>query len=397
MSPPDSPSPAAAETEVFLTPATAKAKKPREAEEEEEDADGRGAARMDEAVARAAKDLGGDGDDAADLDGLADDDDAFYPDADAILTEAQRQATEMADQASAALSEGVDALSEMFGWSSASTTTTTTTTAETTARSTTSRPTDAETTTSSRDGVDDPFGIAQGISELWKGIDYLVADATGEGGDGEDAMTTTRGGGSGGGGGVWDGYAVVRRPRAKPPSTTPAQLREKFPALPSGSTLLECFACDVEQRYALATGDASGDASGGGERGKKKKNASAAAAAAAPEALATTPPTIVLPFAGALYVTERHACFAFEPAPLLRGDTPESFVVAHDAVDAVERTNAKDGGGGEGGGGGGGGGVRVTTKGADSGGGKKTVVFGGFQGEELEAALALLEHLASSE
>ena len=254
MSPPDSPSPAAAETEVFLTPATAKAKKPREAEEEEEEEeDGRGAARMDEAVARAASNLGGDGDDAADLDGLADDDDAFYPDADAILTEAQRQATEMADQASAALSEGVDALSGMFGWSSASTTTTTTTTAETTARSTTSRPTDAETTTSSRDGVDDPFGIAQGISELWKGIDYLVADATGEGGDGEDAMTTTRGGGSGGGGGVWDGYAVVRRPRAKPPSTTPAQLREKFPALPSGSTLLECFACDVEQRYALAT------------------------------------------------------------------------------------------------------------------------------------------------
>lgn len=160
------------------------------------------------------------------------------------------------------------------------------------------------------------------------------------------------------------------------------ELRERFPELPAGSTLIESFACDATPRYVVA-----------------------------PDELVPCAATTVARLPGTLFVTERHVCFESESTS---GDSSDEgrkapsrrLVLAHDEILGVTRSKTEGwirvevevktpevevshsrGGEGEAGGERG---ERVSVR--------KSATFSGFGGDaETEGALALLEHLASSE
>ena len=122
-----------------------------------------------------------------------------------------------------------------------------------------------------------------------------------------------------------------------------------FPVLPSGTTLIESFPCKLFQTYRCA------------------HNAFT--------------PDVNMSFGGVLYITERHACFDLEEQ-----GKRVPVVIEHASVAGVTRVRGPRGVASQDT-------IRVNLQGGNH------VSFREFTGGdgELDSALALLEHLASSD
>ena len=266
-------------------------------------------------------------------------------DVDAAVALASEMSENMAKEAAAMAAEAAEAMSGLFsgwgggGWGGETEDPETAKTSSLDGMSGDPPPPSYEEATgggSGAEGEEDAFAVvSKGLTSFWNEIDTMMQDNGGGDDDADVAADASS-------------DPAQRLGGRRKPSLAPGALQKLFPSLPAGSTLIESFECKLFQTYTCS------------------HNAFT--------------PDVQMSFSGVLYITERHTCFALEE----RGQKVP-VVVEHEAVAAVQRERAPKGVKGQDV-------VRVNLQGG------KHLAFKEFAGEgELDGALALLEHLASSD